>query len=63
MIGPLDLAILNAGTYLRFGLEDFSAERFAHQMEINVNGTVNCLSPLLKRMETVAGGRLPLYPR
>ena len=57
-IGPLDLAILNAGTYLRFGLEDFSAERFAHQMEINVNGTVNCLSPVLKRMKNRRRGQI-----
>ena len=57
-IGPLDLAILNAGTYLRFGLEDFSAELFAHQMEINVNGTVNCLSPVLKRMKNRRQGQI-----
>ncbi|MAI11259.1 MAG: oxidoreductase [Rhodospirillaceae bacterium] len=57
-IGPLDLAILNAGTYLRFGLEDFSAERFAHQMAINVNGTVNCLSPVLKRMKNRRQGQI-----
>ena len=57
-IGPLDLAILNAGTYLRFGLEDFSAERFARQMAINVNGTVNCLSPVLKRMKNRHEGQI-----
>mgnify|MGYP001476758363 CR=1 FL=1 len=57
-IGPLDLAILNAGTYLRFGLENFSAELFAHQIEINVNGTVNCLSPVLKRMKNRRHGQI-----
>ena len=54
-IGPLDLAILNAGTYLRFGLEDFSAERFAHQMEINVmNGKLS--QPLAEKDEKPSPG-------
>ena len=57
-LGPLDLAVLNAGTYLRFGLEEFSAERFSEQIGINVIGTVNCLSPVLKRMKDRQKGQI-----
>ena len=59
-IGPLDLAVLNAGTYIRFGLDDFSAERFAEQMEINVIGTVNSLSPVLERMKQRRRGQIAI---
>ena len=63
-IGPLDLAILNAGTYLRFGLEDFSAERFAHQAP-RVEGEDDIVVALgaefLGEQHAVAGRMLPVY--
>ena len=40
-LGPIDLAILNAGTYLRFGVAEFSVKSFSKQWNINVMGTVN----------------------
>ena len=55
-MGPLDLAILNAGTYIRFGLDEFSAQNFMDQLEINVGGTVNCLAPVLQKLQSRKSG-------
>lgn len=56
--GGIDLALLNAGTYVRFGAEDFTAEDFGRQMDINVMGTVNCLEPILAHMRTRRSGHI-----
>ena len=56
--GGIDLALLNAGTYVRFGVEDFTAEAFGRQMDINVMGTVNCLDPVLGRMRQRNSGHI-----
>jgi len=56
--GGIDLALLNAGTYVRFGVEDFTAEAFGRQMDINVMGTVNCLDPVLARMRQRNSGHI-----
>ena len=57
-IGVIDLAILNAGTYIRFGIDKFSPELFREQMEINTMGTVNCLSPVMHDMKTRREGHI-----
>lgn len=49
-LGAIDLALLNAGTYVRFGADEFSVEKFAEQIEVNLMGTVTCLAPVQKRM-------------
>jgi NAD(P)-dependent dehydrogenase (short-subunit alcohol dehydrogenase family) len=57
-LGAIDLAILNAGTYIRFGAVDFTAEAFAEQININVMGTVNCLAPVMRRMRERRRGHI-----
>lgn len=57
-IGPIDLAILNAGTYVRFGVDDFTAEAVEQQFNINVMGTVNCLAPVLTHMRVRSSGHV-----
>lgn len=57
-LGGIDLALLNAGTYVRFGIEDFTAEAFGRQIDINVMGTVNCLEPVLHRMRARKAGHI-----
>jgi NAD(P)-dependent dehydrogenase (short-subunit alcohol dehydrogenase family) len=57
-LGCIDLAVLNAGTYVRFGVEDFTAEAFGRQMDVNVTGTVNCLDPVLGRMRQRNSGHI-----
>lgn len=46
-LGPIDLALLNAGVYLPDTTETFSATRLREQYETNVIGTANCLEPVL----------------
>lgn len=57
-LGGIDLALLNAGTYVRFGVEDFTADDFGRQIDINVMGTVNCLEPVLSRMLARKSGHI-----
>jgi short-subunit dehydrogenase len=58
VLGNLDLAILNAGTYIRFGVDNFSAPTFSKQIEVNLLGTVNCLAPVMQRMKNRNHGHL-----
>ena len=57
-LGAIDLAILNAGTYIRFGAADLTVEAFAEQININVMGTVNCLAPVMRRMRERRSGQI-----
>ena len=57
-LGGIDLAVLNAGTYLRFGVADFSVKSFSRQWNINVMGTVNCLVHTIKQMKIKGTGHI-----
>lgn len=57
-LGPIDLAVLNAGTYLRFGADDFSAEAFRQQVEVNLMGVVHGLDALLPTMMARRSGHI-----
>ena len=56
--GSLDLAILNAGTYIKFGIEDFNVADFGKQIDINVMGTVRCLAPAMAAMIARRSGQI-----
>ena len=57
-LGAIDLAVLNAGTYLRFGAEDFSSSAFRQQVEVNLMGVVHGLDALLPGMLARQGGHI-----
>ena len=57
-IGSIELAILNAGTFIRFGIDTFSVESFRDQIEINTMGTVNCFVPLMHSMKSRCMGHI-----
>jgi short-subunit dehydrogenase len=57
-LGPIDLAILNAGTYLRFGANDFSPGAFRQQVEVNLMGVVQGLGALLPGMMARRSGHI-----
>ena len=57
-LGAIDLAILNAGTYLRFGVPEFSVKSFSKQWDINVMGTVTCFVHILKKMKNRKTGHI-----
>lgn len=48
--GLPELVILNAGTHDPFPAQEFSAQRCQRVFDINLQGTINCLDPVLKRM-------------
>ena len=45
-LGPIDLAVLGAGTYAPVAIDDLDPGRFAHMMGTNYMGVVNCLAAL-----------------
>ncbi len=56
--GAIDLAVLNAGTYLRFGARDFSSAAFRDQLEVNLMGVVHGLEALLPAFLERGAGRI-----
>lgn len=49
-LGPIDLAVLNAGTHHPVNAESFKAEEFARLVDVNLLGVAHCLEPLLAAM-------------
>lgn len=49
-LGPIDLAILNAGTYAPFKPERFDTATFRTVNDVNYLGTVHCLGALLPQL-------------
>jgi len=49
-LGGIDLALLNAGTYLPTGVQPFDLTAFRYQFDINVTGTLNGLAALVPRL-------------
>lgn len=58
--GPVSLAFLNAGVYFVAEREKFSADLVRRTFEINVDGTVNCLDPVLAAMERRGKGQIAI---
>ncbi|MEM6617641.1 MAG: SDR family NAD(P)-dependent oxidoreductase, partial [Pseudomonadota bacterium] len=56
--GPIDLAILNAGVYLPVRHAPFDRDAYRKTIDINLQGTVNCLAPLIDRMVPRKSGRI-----
>ena len=59
-LGPIDLAILNAGVWDPLGAEDYSALRAAQSMTVNYTGIANALEPLLEAMIARRDGHVAL---
>lgn len=57
-IGPLDLAILNAGTHQAMWLDDLETDAVRRLMDVNFMGTVNCLVPLVRRFKERRTGHI-----
>lgn len=54
-LGPVDLAVLGAGTYTPVAVDNLDPALFARMMDTNYMGVVNCVAALAPRM--VARGR------
>ncbi|MEI7609816.1 MAG: SDR family NAD(P)-dependent oxidoreductase [Rhodospirillaceae bacterium] len=57
-LGPIALAVLNAGTYRADSAETFSAQAVREMIELNFMGTVHGLGALLPRMIERGRGRI-----
>ncbi len=56
--GPIDLAVLNAGTHRPVSAAEFTAGGLRELMEVNVLGTAACLEALMPRMIARRSGRI-----
>ena len=59
-IGPIDLAVLNAGTWDPMEAGDYAAARAMRSMAVNYGGIANALEPLLADMIARQSGHLAL---
>ena len=59
-LGPIDLAVLNAGVGEPMGARDFSAERAARMMAVNYQGLANGIEALLPAMLERRSGHIAL---
>jgi len=57
-LGPIDQAVLNAGTHRPVRAAGLTAAAFRDLAELNLMGTVHCLEALLPGMLTRRGGRI-----
>jgi NADP-dependent 3-hydroxy acid dehydrogenase YdfG len=57
-IGPLDLAILNAGTHQSQYAREFDLVTAQHLVDVNLMGTVNCLARILPEFIERRAGRI-----
>ena len=49
-LGPVDLAVLNAGNYFPTTAADFSVDNFHRTVDVNLLGTINCMGPIVPSM-------------
>lgn len=56
--GQIDQAVLNAGTHVPTPVADFTPDRIRALLEVNVMGTVHCLSALLASRGKRGGSRV-----
>ena len=59
-IAPLDVALLNAGTYAPVDPREFDADVFRQHLDVNVMGTVNCIEAVLPSMLELGHGRIAI---
>jgi len=60
LAGPINLAILNAGVYQPEGENGFDGEQAHQTINVNVLGTINCLTAILPTMRQRRSGRIAL---
>jgi short-subunit dehydrogenase len=59
-IAPLDVALLNAGTYVPVDPPEFDADVFRQHLDVNVMGTVHCIEAVLPSMLELGHGRIAI---
>jgi NAD(P)-dependent dehydrogenase (short-subunit alcohol dehydrogenase family) len=57
-LGPIDIAVLNAGTYEPVWVEGFDPKVFRRMIETNLIGVANTIAPLLENMRRRGRGTI-----
>lgn len=59
-LGPVDLAVFNAGSYFPTTAEDFSVANFKKTVDVNLMGEVNCMGAVVPSMLARRAGHVVL---
>jgi short-subunit dehydrogenase len=59
-LGPVDLAVLNAGSYFPTTAAKFSVENFRRTVDVNLMGVVNCMGPIVPSMVQRRAGHIAI---
>lgn len=59
-LGPIDLAVLNAGSYFPTTAAKFSVENFRKTVDVNLMGVVNCMGPVVPSMVGRRSGHIAI---
>jgi NAD(P)-dependent dehydrogenase (short-subunit alcohol dehydrogenase family) len=59
-LGPVDLAVLNAGSYFPTTAAKFSVENFRRTVDVNLMGVVNCMGPIVPSMVQRRSGHIAI---
>jgi NADP-dependent 3-hydroxy acid dehydrogenase YdfG len=59
-LGPVDLAILNAGSYFPTNAANFSVDNFRKTVDVNLMGVVNCMGPIVPGMVQRRSGHIAI---
>jgi NAD(P)-dependent dehydrogenase (short-subunit alcohol dehydrogenase family) len=59
-LGPIDLAVLNAGKYAPFKAKEFATEPFEDMMRVNFHGVVNGIAAVLPAMRERGRGHVAI---
>ena len=59
-LGPIGLAILNAGVWSQMGVDEFDTAKIRKGMEVNFGGTVNCVGALIGPMTQRRSGHIAI---
>ena len=59
-LGPIDLAVFNAGSYFPTTAKDFSVGNFRKTVDVNLMGVVNCMGPVVPSMVARRTGHIAI---
>lgn len=59
-LGPIDLAVLNAGFWAPMGVDEFDLSAIHRSINVNYTGTINCVGALIGRMKERGRGHMAL---
>jgi NADP-dependent 3-hydroxy acid dehydrogenase YdfG len=59
-LGPIDLAVLNAGSYFPTSASAFSVANFRKTVDLNLMGVVNCMGPIVPPMVSRRTGHIAI---